>query len=148
MGGGYQGAGFKTGDSHLAQGHGEVNLNALRDVILGSPRFVSLVAATAPGDIDISGNRPTGVSPTADERDRIFLTSGSLSLSASERIVQQNTGTRGLPNGILITSQILSARALSVTPARVVAIDIAEGALAAARAAGADVTLQIGRAHV
>lgn len=98
----------------------EVNLNALRDVILGSPRFVSLVAATAPGDIDISGNRPTGVSPTADERDRIFLTSGSLSLSASERIVQQNTGTRGLPNGILITSQILSARALSVTPARVV----------------------------
>ena len=98
----------------------EVNLNALRDVILGSPRFVALVAATPPGDIDISGNRPSGVSPTADERNRIFLTAGALSLSATERIVQQNTGTRALPNGILITSQILSAGALAVTPARVV----------------------------
>lgn len=98
----------------------EVNLNALRDVILGSSRFVALVAATPPGDIDISGNRPAGVAPTADERDRVFLTSANLSLSASERIVQQNTGSRAQPNGILITSQLSNARSLAVTPARVV----------------------------
>ncbi len=97
----------------------EVSLNAVRDVILGSSRFVALVATAAPGDINISANRPAGVAPTADERDRVFLTAGRLGLSASERIVQQNTGTVAVPNGILITSATATS-GLAVTPARVV----------------------------
>ena len=36
-----KGAGFKTGDSHFAQGHGEINLNALegafKNITCGSP---------------------------------------------------------------------------------------------------------------
>ncbi len=98
----------------------EVNLNALRDIILGTQRFVSLVQAVAPGDIDISANRPLGVAPTSGELDRVFLTANGLTLSASDRIVQQNTGTAAAPNGILITSQSSRVGRLAVTPARVV----------------------------
>lgn len=97
-----------------------VNLNAVRDVILGSSRFVVLVAATPPGEIDVSANRPSGVGPTPDEQDRVLLTTAALTLAASERIVQQNTGSRAQPNGILITSQLRGASALAVTPAKIV----------------------------
>ena len=116
--------GFSTGSPALGfdnlRPFEDVRLNALRDIILGSSRFVSLVESVAPGDINISANRPLGVGPNAEERDRVFLTSGNLSLAASERIVQQNTGSAALPNGILITSRTLLAGGLSVTPARVV----------------------------
>ncbi len=98
----------------------EVNLNALRDIILGTQRFISLVQAVSPDDINISANRPLGVAPTDSERDRVFLTANSLTLSASDRIVQQNTGTSAAPNGVLITSRSSRVGALSVTPARVV----------------------------
>lgn len=98
----------------------QVNLNALRDIILGTQRFISLVQAVSPADINISANRPAGVAPTDSERDRVFLTANSLTLSASDRIVQQNTGTVAAPNGVLITSRFARPGALSVTPARVV----------------------------
>ena len=97
-----------------------VNLNAVRDIILGSSRFVALVAATPPRDIDVSANRPSGVAPTSDEQDRVLLTTAALTLSASDRIVQQNTGSRAQPNGILITSLLRGASALAVTPAKIV----------------------------
>jgi hypothetical protein len=99
----------------------QVNLNAGRDVILGSPRFVALVADTPPGEIDVNRNLPAGVAPTADEQDWVFVTAGAMSLSASERIVQQNTGTMAQPNGILITSgAVVEGARLNVTAAQVV----------------------------
>jgi filamentous hemagglutinin family protein len=99
----------------------QVNLNAGRDVILGSPRFVALVAATPPGEIDLNRNLPAGVAPTADEQDRVFVAAGGMSLSASQRIVQQNTGTVAKPNGILITAgAAVDGARLNVTAAQVV----------------------------
>lgn len=96
-----------------------VNLFAGNDVILGSSRFVALIAATPPDGIDIGANRPAGASPTADERDRVFLSAGALDVSASLRIVQQNSGTPARPNGLYLISNAPGAL-LKVSAAQVV----------------------------
>jgi filamentous hemagglutinin family protein len=100
----------------------EVSLNARRDVILGAARFADLVGAALPDQIDIARNQPSGVAPADSERDRIFLTAGVLSVSASDRIVQQNTGTLARPNGLYLTNRAATPAevVLTVTPAEVV----------------------------
>jgi acetamidase/formamidase len=54
-----KGAGFKTGDSHLAQGHGEVNLNALE----GAYRNIT-VRLTARKDLKALVDWPMASTPT------------------------------------------------------------------------------------
>ena len=67
-------------------------------------------------------SRPEGVAPTPDEQGRIFLAAGGLELSASDRIVQQNTGSMTLPNGIYLINRASAPRddVLIVSPARIV----------------------------
>lgn len=80
-----------------------VTLNARDDIILGSPRFISLVQSVPPEQVDISQNQPAGVAPTPEEQGRIYLVSDSVSLSANNRIVQQNTGTAQAQNGLVVS---------------------------------------------
>ncbi|MBL8555070.1 MAG: filamentous hemagglutinin N-terminal domain-containing protein [Phenylobacterium sp.] len=96
----------------------EVNLNARNDVLIGAQRFIALVANAPPNAIDVMRDLPTGVAPTADERNRVFITAAELTLRGSQRIVQQNTGSNQRPNGILLTSQ--QPGALTASPAGVV----------------------------
>jgi filamentous hemagglutinin family protein len=96
----------------------EVNLNARNDVLIGAQRFISLVANAPPSSIDVMRDMPTGVAPNADERNRVFITAGELTLRGSQRIVQQNTGTNQRPNGILLTTQ--QPGSLTASPAGVV----------------------------
>ena len=97
----------------------EVNLNATRDVIMGTARFVALIAATPPNRIDTARNMPAGSAPTPEERNRVFLTAGVLNANASQRIVQQNSGTTARPNGLFLTSSAAGAL-LQVSAAEVV----------------------------
>lgn len=95
----------------------EVNFNARNDVLIGAPRFISLVASAPPSSIDIVRNLPVGVAPTPEEENLVFVTAAELSLRAADRIVQQNTGTMQRPNGILVTTLLpgsLSAARASV----------------------------------
>lgn len=96
----------------------QVNMNARNDVLIGAQRFIALVATAPPASIDVVRDMPAGVAPTADERNHVFVTAADLSLRASERIVQQNTGTTARPNGILLTTQ--QPGALTASPAGVV----------------------------
>ncbi|MBX3486157.1 filamentous hemagglutinin N-terminal domain-containing protein [Phenylobacterium sp.] len=94
----------ETGYSNV-RAFNEVNLNARNDVLIGAPRFIALVADAPPSTIDVMRDMPAGVAPTADERNRVFITAAGLTLRGSQRIVQQNTGSNQRPNGILLTSQ-------------------------------------------
>ncbi|MDB5425451.1 MAG: hypothetical protein JWQ29_2867, partial [Phenylobacterium sp.] len=100
----------------------EVALNAQRDIILGSARFIALVNALPANQIDLAHNKPDGAAATASEQGHIFLTAGVLSLSAATRIVQQNTGTQANGNGFYLTNLSAAPRdmVLSVTSAEVV----------------------------
>jgi hypothetical protein len=99
-----------------------VQLEAARDILIGSQRFIDLVAAAPATGIDVARDLPGGAAPTPDEVGRIFLTAGTASLSARERIVQLNTGLPGLYNGLFLTNGAAAPTAalLTVEPATVV----------------------------
>jgi filamentous hemagglutinin family protein len=80
----------------------ETHLNAEREIILGSARFIGLVSGVPADQIDIAHDLPTGVAATPEEQGHVFIATGILTLSASARIIMQNTGTRGMPGGLLI----------------------------------------------
>uniref|UniRef100_UPI0025E9A51C hypothetical protein n=1 Tax=Phenylobacterium sp. TaxID=1871053 RepID=UPI0025E9A51C len=81
---------------------GETHLYATNEIVLGSARFIALVEGVPASQIDIANNLPVGVSPTPDEQGHVFITTGVLTMSASARILMQNTGTKSNPSGILI----------------------------------------------
>ncbi|WP_293680737.1 filamentous hemagglutinin N-terminal domain-containing protein [uncultured Phenylobacterium sp.] len=88
---------------------GETHLNAGSEIILGSPRFVALVTGAPADQVDIANDRPAGVAPTPAEQNKIWITTGELTMSASARILMQNTGSRTQPNGVLIDGTIPGA---------------------------------------
>jgi filamentous hemagglutinin family protein len=118
--------GSASGDALLGftdvRAFGSVELRARRNVMLGSTRFLDLVDDTDPAAIDIAAGLPLGVAPLPDEVGRLFVVSGSLTMGASERIVQQNTGALGEERGFYLTGEGVSPTApiLSVGGAQVV----------------------------
>jgi filamentous hemagglutinin family protein len=98
-----------------------VALNATKDVLIGSSRFISLVASADPATINLSRSLPTGVDPTADEAGKIYITAGTLSITGSTRILQQNSGSAATPNGLFLANAATPTdTVLTVTPAQVV----------------------------
>lgn len=85
---------------------GETHLNAASEIILGSPRFQALVAGVPADQIDLANDKPAGVAPTADEANHVWIATGVLTLSASARILIQNTGTKATPSGIFIDGTV------------------------------------------
>jgi filamentous hemagglutinin family protein len=69
----------------------DVRLHATQDIIMGSPRFIALIQATAVPDIDLGRNRPLGVEPTSTEQNHVFISAGRLELSAAGKVVNQPT---------------------------------------------------------
>lgn len=82
-----------------------INLFATTDVLIGSERFIDLVADTPAAEIDIGKGLPLGVAAQDDEIGRVFLVAGSLTAVAGDRIVQQNTGIFGQEAGFFLTGQ-------------------------------------------
>jgi filamentous hemagglutinin family protein len=118
--------GFSTGSPDAGftgvRAFDEVGLNAQRDIIMGSARFIALVNGLAPSQIDIAHDMPSGVAPVGDEIGHIFLTAGVLGLSAQAKIVQENTGTPARGNGFYLANIAAAPRdtVLTVTTAQVV----------------------------
>lgn len=80
-----------------------VDMVATGDILIGSERFVDLIRDAPADGIDIGRGLPEGVAPTEAEVGRLFLVSGSASLLAGDRIVQQNTGLQGSQAGFYLT---------------------------------------------
>lgn len=68
-----------------------VQLFAAEDIIIGSQRFIGLIQQTPDANIEIARNRPSGVAPTASEQNRVLVATGDLELSATDKVVSQNT---------------------------------------------------------
>ena len=88
---------------------GETHLNAVNEILLGSPRFIALVTSVPADQIDVANDKPAGVAATAEELNHIWITTGILTMSASARILMQNTGTKAQPNGIFIDETVPGA---------------------------------------
>ena len=84
----------------------DLRLFAAQDIIVGSPRFISLILSTANADIDIGRNRPAGVVPTAAERNRVMAAADTLEFSAAGKVLSQNTAPiPGQSVGLFLTGQ-------------------------------------------
>ena len=83
----------------------KLELYASNDILIGSQRFVDLVAGTPSDQIDIGRGLPLGVEANAEELGRIYLAADSLVLSAGDRILQQNTGGPGGALGTYISGR-------------------------------------------
>jgi hypothetical protein len=89
-----------------------VELNALGAVIIGTPTFVTSVTGIANGEgIDVSRNNPPS-DPSVPNK--VFITTGRLTVRAGDRIVQQDTSpVKGLGRGIYITNPIIGGTRLT-----------------------------------
>jgi filamentous hemagglutinin family protein len=89
-----------------------VELNALGAVIIGTPTFVTSVTGIANGEgIDVSRNNPPS-NPSVPNK--IFITTGRLTVRAGDRIVQQDTSpVKGVGRGIYITNPIIGGTRLT-----------------------------------
>lgn len=90
---------------------GAIKLTATRDILIGSERFVDLVADVPAAEIDVSMGLPAGVAPVEEEVGLLFLVGASLDAYASERIVQQNTAPPGQQGGLFLTGTDVAATA-------------------------------------
>jgi filamentous hemagglutinin family protein len=80
-----------------------IEMVATDDILIGSQRFIDLIADVPATGIDINRSLPLGVAPVEDEVGKLFLVSGGASVFAEDRIVQQNTGLLGSQAGFYLT---------------------------------------------
>lgn len=99
----------------------DVRLHATQDILMGSPRFIALIQATPASAIDLGRGRPDGVTPTPDELNHVFLSTGRLELSADGKIVNQPTSLDPTQTvGIFLTQK--ARPALLIDPPQLVDI--------------------------
>ncbi len=96
----------------------QVTLASSGDVLIGSPRFISLIQATPASGIDIANNQPNGVAPVGAEVGKVYVTAGELVISATGKVVQQNTsGASASASGLYLLNGVNSNNiALSIDP--------------------------------
>ncbi|ODT89653.1 filamentous hemagglutinin N-terminal domain-containing protein [Phenylobacterium sp. SCN 70-31] len=116
-----------------------VRMHATNDILIGSPRFIDLISPVPADQIDIGAGLPAGVAPVDDEVDRLFMVAGAVTLTANDRIVQQNTGL-STEAGLYLTGEGIAASEPLLTLGRAQVGDLF-GAFATA-----DGLLSIGRA--
>jgi filamentous hemagglutinin family protein len=112
---------FSNGVYSAVRDFADVRLHATQDIIMGSPRFISLIQATAIGDIDLGRNLPSGGAPITVEQNRVFVSTGRLELSAVGKVVNQNTSTDMTQSvGIFLTNK--ASPSLVIDPPKLVDI--------------------------
>lgn len=113
-------ASFSGGAYSNIRSFDDVRLFATQDVIIGSQRFIDLIQAAAPSDIEIGRNKPGGVAPTAAEQNRVLVVAGTLELSAAGKVVSQNTAPTPIQSvGLFLTGKT-GAPDLLIDPPQVV----------------------------
>lgn len=125
----------------------EVRLAARRDILFGSPRFITLIQGTPIDAIDIAAGQPAGSAPIGNEVGKVFVSTGRLEVSADGKAVQQNTapvGTGGTA-GLYFTGAIRPA--LVIDPPSIVelwgAIAGSDGKVVTGSAAGTGLTFTV-----
>lgn len=101
-----------------------VALHATNDILMGSQRFLDLIGDLPPAQIDIGRGVPLGVAAQGDEIGKLFLVAGSVTLTANDRIVQQNTGVFGFEGGLYLTGAGVQANAPILTIGRAQVADL------------------------
>lgn len=118
--GGLGAATFSNGDYTNIRAFDEVRLAARQDILMGSQRFITLIQATAPENIDLARLQPAGVAPVGDELLKVYVSTSRLEVSADNKVVQQNAAPSGSVQsvGLLFTGQ--ASPALIIDPPKVV----------------------------
>ena len=97
----------------------DIRLVASQDILFGSQRFMSLIQGTAVADINVGAQKPIGVKPSEGEASRVFISTAKLEVSATGKVVQQNTSAvRGQSAGLFLTGK--ASPALLIDPPQVV----------------------------
>jgi len=98
----------------------EVRLAARQDILMGSPRFITLIQGTAPESIDLAKLQPAGVAPVGAELFKVYVATGRLEVSAENKVVQQNAAVVSSAQsvGLLFTAQFRPV--LIIDPPKVV----------------------------
>lgn len=111
---------FSGGDYTGVRPFDQVRLAARQDILMGSQRFIGLIQATAPEDIDLAALQPAGVAPQGPEISKVYISTGQLEVSADNKVVQQNAAQSGSLQsvGLLFTGQFRPA--VIIDPPRVV----------------------------
>jgi hypothetical protein len=92
---------------------GSVELNAVADVLIGTAQFISTIQGAATGDINVTRRLPTGILATGADVNRVFLTTGTATIRADGRVVQQSTSTLSdRPIGVFIANPQRSSLSL------------------------------------
>jgi filamentous hemagglutinin family protein len=109
------GAASVSGDAYSnVRAFNDARLFATNDIIIGSQRFINLIQQTSTADIEIGKNKPAGVTATGGEQNRVLVAAGTLELSASGKVVSQNTApTPDRSVGLFLTGK---PGATTVTP--------------------------------
>ncbi len=100
----------------------QVTLVSSSDVLIGSPSFISLIQMTSASSINIGNNQPSGLANVVVDVGKVYVTAGELVISASGKVVQQNTsGTSVSASGLYLLNGVNSNNiALSIDPPVVV----------------------------
>ena len=107
-------ASFNNGAYTNVRAFDDVRLFATNDIIIGSQRFIGLIQQASIADIEIGKNKPSGAAATAAEQNRVLVAAGDLELSASGKVVSQNTApTSDQSVGLFLTGKPQST---TVTP--------------------------------
>jgi len=111
---------FTNGDYTGIRAFDEVRLAARQDILMGSQRFIGLIQAAAPEDIDLARLQPAGVAPQGAEISKVYISTGRLEVSADNKVVQQNAAQSGSLQsvGLLFTGQFRPA--VIIDPPKVV----------------------------
>ena len=110
---------FGGGNYSEVHAFDDIRLVTSQDILFGSQRFMSLIQGTAVADINVGAQKPNGVNPTAGEASRVFIATAKLEVSATGKVVQQNTSAvRGQSVGLFLTGK--ASPALLIDPPQVV----------------------------
>jgi filamentous hemagglutinin family protein len=118
--GGLGAATYSAGGYTGIRAFDELRLAAREDILMGSPRFISLIQGTDPADINISAALPDGVAPLGDEQYKVFAAMGRLEVSAENKVVQQNTAPLGTTDGVGLFLTGAASPALIIDPPNIV----------------------------
>jgi filamentous hemagglutinin family protein len=111
---------YQNGDYINIRAFDQVRLAAREDILMGSPRFISLIQATPPEAIDLAAGSPAGVAPQGAELLKVYVSAGLLEVSSENKVVQQNAAPSGTAQsvGLFFTGQFRPA--LIIDPPKVV----------------------------
>jgi hypothetical protein len=93
---------------------GSVELNAIGDVLIGTQQFITAIQNAPAGGINVARQMPAGIRAQGADVNRVFVASGTMTLRADGRVVQQSTSQFAeRPVGVFLSNPGKSATAIT-----------------------------------